>query len=148
MIETRLLERTDSDLAQADSGGDEVRVVAESSSLRNDLLEIRTTERLAARQTQLHRAQSSRLAQYPAPLRGGEFAPIGIEIHRVGAKGTVQRTFISQLGHEPQGNRRSGGRRTHELITSRHSIQPFCVADCRKASTSGPIAPDSNTFSR
>ncbi len=102
VIESRLLQGADARLGEPDAGRDEVDVEPELVRLGDQRLEIVARQRLSAREPELHGAERARLAQHLDPLLRVELGAAAREIRGVVAKGTVQRTSVSELEQEPQ----------------------------------------------
>ena len=141
VIESRLFQGADARLGEPDAGGDEVDVEPEPVGLGDDRLQIVARQRLSARQPELHGAERARLAQHPDPLLRIELGAAAREIRRVVAKGTVQRTSVSELEQEPQGRPRPGrplGELRRPRPRPRHGseTQCFSCAMATNASTS------------
>ena len=71
---------------------------------RNDVI---AHQRLAAGQMHLHHAEFRGLSEGSAPLLGGEFGELGMEIDRVGAVHAFERAAVGQLGNDGVGSRRA-----------------------------------------
>ena len=85
------------------AGGDEIAVETVIFSGGDQRQKLAPRHRLATGEMHLQDAQRRRLAQHAAPFRFGQLGSAPLEVHRVGAIGTAQRTTMGQLGQQRQG---------------------------------------------
>ena len=102
VIETGIGEHAQGFRRQADRRRNEIAVEPGVARGLHDLLQIAPRRRLAARQMDLQHAQPRRLAEHARPGRGVEFAGAVVELQRIGAIRTAERTAMRQLGEQTE----------------------------------------------
>ena len=105
VIQPRVLEPQGPLLVKPHTRRNEVGIKTQMVRLLNQFFEVIAQHGFAAREAQLRRTQSTRLAHHIHPLRRGElFLQPGV-FGRVVAKNTMQRTTIGEFSQQPQGGR-------------------------------------------
>ena len=89
------------------AAGDEVGVQVAGPGVSHERNDVIAHQRLAAGQMHLHHAEFRGLGEGSAPLLGGEFGELGMEIDRVGAVHAFERAAVGQLGNDGVGPRRA-----------------------------------------
>ena len=116
---------------------DEVGVEADLGRLRHDRFEVAPHGGLAAREVQLQDAEIGCLREHVEPNLRRQLAGNALELERVGAVGTLQRTAVGQLRQQPDGRPRTGlgatGRTRFQLHA--HAVTTPLSASCCSSGT-------------
>ncbi len=83
---------------QQHGGGDEVGVQPDIAGVLDKLDQILARGGFAAGEMDLQHADFGQLGEHLLPLRRGQFAAAALELNRVGAVRTLQRTAVRQFG--------------------------------------------------
>ncbi|VVN15045.1 hypothetical protein PS659_04072 [Pseudomonas fluorescens] len=116
-------------LGQADTGGDQVGVVAHVPGGFDQFGEVLANQRLAAGKAQLRGAHVPRFAEYANPFLRAQFLAVPGKIQWIGAIRALQRTAVGQFGEQPQ--RRPRQRLTRSRIA--HGPPPETPARLRRS---------------
>jgi len=102
VVEAGFDERGEFCFVQRKAGSDEVDVEAGGAGSADEIDDVRSRERLAAREIGLEDAGFRSFSENTRPNFGGEFVGAGLHFERIGAVDAVQRAAVREFRYERQ----------------------------------------------